>query len=121
VTSRAGASPFFKEYKSQIMSKYLEKLSNFSNGSVGIVSGGKPVEVCTELVTFGNQNGLRLVGFHDYPLTDNQSTEWMMVLPGYGETKTDVLAEAYFLAKNGFHTLRFDFSDHVGESDGEDS
>ena len=43
----------------------------------------------------------------------------MIVLPGYGETKTEVLTESYFLAKNGLHTLRFDYSWHVGESDGD--
>jgi len=43
----------------------------------------------------------------------------MIVLPGYGETKTNVLAESYWLAKNGFNTLRFDYSDHVGESEGD--
>jgi SAM-dependent methyltransferase len=43
----------------------------------------------------------------------------MLVLPGFGETKTDVLGEAYFLAKNGFNTLRFDYSYHIGESDGD--
>ncbi len=42
----------------------------------------------------------------------------MLVLPGFGETKTEVLAEAYFLAKNGFNALRFDYSYHIGESDG---
>jgi SAM-dependent methyltransferase len=83
------------------------------------VSRGDAVEISTELVTFENQHGLRLVGFHDYLLTDSPPAGWMLVLPGYGETKTDVLAEAYTLAKNGFHTLRFDFSDHVGESDGD--
>jgi SAM-dependent methyltransferase len=84
-----------------------------------VVSRNDAIEVCTELVTFENHHGLRLVGFHDYLLTDSPPSGWMLVLPGYGETKTDVLAEAYFLARNGFHTLRFDFSDHVGESDGD--
>jgi ubiquinone/menaquinone biosynthesis C-methylase UbiE len=88
-------------------------------GSLQQVVSRADAAVCTELVTFENQEGLRLVGFHDYVSTDSPPAGWMLVLPGYGETKTDVLAEAYFLAKNGFHTLRFDFSDHVGESDGD--
>jgi SAM-dependent methyltransferase/pimeloyl-ACP methyl ester carboxylesterase len=75
--------------------------------------------VGTELVTFENKSGKRLVGFHDYPVGLSDQSKWMIVLPGYGETKTDVLSESYFLAKNGFQTLRFDYTDHVGESDGD--
>jgi SAM-dependent methyltransferase/esterase/lipase len=75
--------------------------------------------VGTELVTFENKSGKRLVGFHDYPVGLSDQSKWMIVLPGYGGTKTDVLAESYFLAKNGFQTLRFDYTDHVGESDGD--
>lgn len=119
VDPTAGADLFFGKTPKEAMIKQVETLKNIIPGSLGVVSRGESVEICTELVTFENRHGLRLVGFHDYPLTDIQPTGWMMVLPGYGETKTDVLAEAYFLAKNGFNTLRFDFSDHVGESDGE--
>lgn len=73
----------------------------------------------TELVTFLNRKKMRLVGFHDYPVDVPDQGKWMIVLPGYGETKTEVLTESYFLAKNGLHTLRFDYSCHVGESDGD--
>jgi SAM-dependent methyltransferase/esterase/lipase len=75
--------------------------------------------IVTELVTFQNFNAKRIVGFHDYPVNLPDERKWIIVLPGFGETKTDVLAEAYSLAKNGFHTLRFDYSFHTGESDGE--
>jgi len=85
---------------------------NFSKSVQGTV------EIGTELITFHNRNGLRLVGFHDYPLNRPDSGEWMLVLPGFGETKTEVLSEAYFLAKNGFNCIRFDYAYHTGESDG---
>ena len=75
--------------------------------------------IVSELVTFENSQGKRIVGFHDFPKGIGGERPWILVLPGYGETKTDVLTVSYFLAKNGFHTLRFDYSDHVGESDGE--
>src|SRR5919108_1030596 len=76
--------------------------------------------VGTELVTFYNDHGKRLVGFHDYPISlTAPDKKWVIVLPGYGETKTDVLTQSYFLARNGFQTLRFDYSDHVGESEGD--
>lgn len=79
----------------------------------------KRSSVISELVTFENKQGKRIVGFHDFPKGNGDEKQWILVLPGYGETKTDVLTVSYFLAKNGFHTLRFDYSDHVGESDGE--
>jgi len=75
--------------------------------------------ILSELVTYENRRGQRIVGFHDYAKSTPRDRPWMIVLPGYGETKTDVLAPSFYLAKNGFHTLRFDYSDHVGESDGE--
>jgi len=62
---------------------------------------------------------MRIVGYHDFARNNARNRRWMIVLPGYGETKTDVLSVSYFLAKNGFHTLRFDYSNHVGESDGD--
>ncbi|HEY1372029.1 MAG TPA: methyltransferase domain-containing protein [Candidatus Binatia bacterium] len=75
--------------------------------------------VVSELVTYENRRGRRIVGVHDFAQSTPLDRPWMIVLPGYGETKTDVLAPSFYLAKNGFHTLRFDYSDHVGESDGE--
>ncbi len=80
-------------------------------------SGG--VRVGSELVAYENRQGKRIVGFHDFPKAIRRNQSWMIVLPGYGETKTDVLAVSYFLAKNDFNTLRFDYSDHIGESDGD--
>jgi SAM-dependent methyltransferase len=76
------------------------------------------VSIGTELVTFLNRKNRRLVGFHDYPIDIQENRQWMIVLPGFGETKTEVLAESYYLARNGFNTLRFDYSNHIGESEG---
>jgi SAM-dependent methyltransferase/esterase/lipase len=77
------------------------------------------VRVASELVAYENRQGKRIVGFQDFPPGDSGQRPWMIVLPGYGETKTDVLAVSYFLARNDFNTLRFDYSDHIGESDGD--
>jgi ubiquinone/menaquinone biosynthesis C-methylase UbiE len=82
-----------------------------------VIARGLPVS--TELVTFENRQKKRLVGFHDFSPSSGRDKNWIIVLPGFGETKTDVLTTSYFLAKNGFDTLRFDYSDHVGESDGD--
>jgi len=94
-------------------------LEVFRPATIGVNGDPRQTIVGTELVTFPNRDGMRLVGFHDYPNEGLENGRWMIVLPGYGETKTDVIATSYFLAKNGFHTLRFDYSWHVGESDGD--
>ncbi|TLY12616.1 MAG: hypothetical protein E6K69_10325, partial [Nitrospirae bacterium] len=42
----------------------------------------------------------------------------VIISPSSGETKKEYIALAYYLASNGFHVLRYDHTDHVGESDG---
>ncbi len=43
----------------------------------------------------------------------------MIIAPGYGETKKEYITLAYYLAANGFHVIRYDHTNHVGESDGD--
>lgn len=95
--------------------------SSFHSGLTTSIPEAAPkgLSVDSDLVTFENRRGMRIVGFHDFPKGNHGGRRWMIVLPGYGETKIDVLTVSYSLAKHGFHTLRFDYSDHVGESDGE--
>ena len=42
-----------------------------------------------------------------------------VIAPGFGETKRDYIFLSYALASNGFHVLRYDHTEHVGESEGE--
>lgn len=44
---------------------------------------------------------------------------WAVVAPKFGETKKNALQLAYFLATNGMNVLRFDHTNHVGESSGD--
>lgn len=75
--------------------------------------------IVSELITYSNEQGQRIVGYHDR-LKDTPSTDPFVVIPpGYGETKRDALSVAYYLAKNGFNVIRYDATNHVGESDGE--
>ena len=39
-------------------------------------------------------------------------------MPGYGKTKIGNLRLAYYLAFNGFQVIRYDHSNHVGDSEG---
>ncbi|TLY23316.1 MAG: response regulator [Nitrospirae bacterium] len=64
-------------------------------------------------------DGRRITACHDSALESYPGTPLVIIAPGYGETKTDYVTLAYYLAANGFHVLRYDHTNHVGESDGE--
>ena len=64
-------------------------------------------------------SGGRIVLCHDRPRTEVADDAPIVVLaPGYGESKRDYVPLAYYLAGNGFHVVRYDNVNHVGESDG---
>lgn len=69
-------------------------------------------------VRFRNRVGREIVGFHDHLQYGYDSQPFIVMPPGYGETKRDTLTAAYYLARNGFNVLRYDATDHVGESEG---
>jgi SAM-dependent methyltransferase/pimeloyl-ACP methyl ester carboxylesterase len=71
----------------------------------------------TDFVTFPNRAGLKLAACLDHA-GDLRGRPWVVVAPKYGETKKNNLQTAYYLAANGVNVLRFDMSNHVGESAG---
>jgi ubiquinone/menaquinone biosynthesis C-methylase UbiE/alpha-beta hydrolase superfamily lysophospholipase len=70
-------------------------------------------------LTIEKGNGQQIQAYHDRPGNED-STELPVVViaPGYGETKRDYLTLAYYFATNGFRVVRYDHTNHVGESDG---
>ncbi len=76
--------------------------------------------VVSELVEWKRETGKRIAAYHDHPKQGLPSGSPIVIIsPGYGETKKEYLTLAYFLANNGFNVLRYDHTDHVGESDGD--
>ncbi|MFI5336204.1 MAG: methyltransferase domain-containing protein [Opitutales bacterium] len=71
----------------------------------------------TDFVSFPNRHGLKLAACLDHN-GDLRGRPWVVVAPKYGETKKNNLQTAYYLAANGVNVLRFDMSNHVGESEG---
>jgi fermentation-respiration switch protein FrsA (DUF1100 family) len=66
-----------------------------------------------ETVSFHNSEGLRLTGWW----LDSPATRKVVILcPGYGRSKSDLLGVGTRLWKSGFNVLMFDFRDQ-GESD----
>jgi ubiquinone/menaquinone biosynthesis C-methylase UbiE len=73
----------------------------------------------SEYVIFDNGHGERIVGFLDSPIDSPPSQLPFLILsPGFGETKANTLGLSFMLAKNGFRVLRYDPTNHIGESDG---
>ncbi len=76
--------------------------------------------ILTDFVRFPNRAGLHIAACVDYfgPSLDPQRP-WAVVAPKFGETKKNALQLAYYLAANGMNVLRFDHTNHVGESAGD--
>ena len=66
-----------------------------------------------------NTAGQRIAIYHDAPRHAGPRTPLVIIAPGYGETKKEYVTMSYFLAGNGFQVLRYDHTNHVGESEGD--
>jgi len=76
--------------------------------------------IVSELIQYENSKGKKIIGFYDYiKKRDSRETLFIIIPPSYGETKKDSLTLSYYLVRNGFNVIRYDGTDHVGESDGE--
>lgn len=73
--------------------------------------------IASELISYKNRNGKTIVGYLDR--SDKNNRDFIVIPPAFGETKRDALKLSYFLAKNGFSVIRYDATDHIGESQGE--
>lgn len=76
------------------------------------------IKITSEILTYPNRQNQNIVAFYDY-IDRAPKNNLIIIPPAYGETKKDSLKISYFLVKNGFNCLRFDATNHVGESDGD--
>lgn len=74
-------------------------------------------QIRTDFVYFSSRTGLKIAACLDH-CGDLRGRPWVVVAPKYGETKKNNLQLAYYLAANGLNVLRFDQTNHVGESEG---
>ena len=72
----------------------------------------------SELVSYPSRGRGRIVAYLDREPGAPADRPWVVMAPKYGETKKNNLKLAYLLAANGLNVLRFDLTNHVGESDG---
>jgi len=76
--------------------------------------------VVSALLEHRNPHGQRIALYHDHlriPLPPGSPL--IIISPGYGETKKEYVALAHHFAINGCHVLRYDHTNHVGESEGD--
>jgi SAM-dependent methyltransferase/pimeloyl-ACP methyl ester carboxylesterase len=71
----------------------------------------------TDFINFPNRAGLKLAACLDHA-GDLRGRPWVIIAPKYGETKKNNLQLGYYLAANGLNVLRFDQTNHLGESEG---
>lgn len=77
-----------------------------------------PPPIQSELVIFPNPSGLKIAAYLDFSGDPARALGFVIMAPKYGETKKNNLQLAYYLAANGLLVLRFDHTNHIGESEG---
>ena len=75
--------------------------------------------IFTKPVSVVNSAGRKIVAYLDQPSDAISDASIVVLVPGYGRTRASHLRLAYYLALNGLRVIRYDHSNHVGESDGE--
>ena len=83
------------------------------------VKNREEVAINSEVVVFPSRSGQKIVGFIDVCESSPSDAPFIILTPKFGESKKNNLQTAYQLAANGMKVLRFDHTNHVGESDGE--
>jgi ubiquinone/menaquinone biosynthesis C-methylase UbiE/alpha-beta hydrolase superfamily lysophospholipase len=83
------------------------------------LDGKQATSFRTEPLTLMNHAGKRIRAYIDVPSGNADYAGMILVAPAYGETKENsLLISAHFVA-NGYCGVRFDWTDHVGESEGD--
>lgn len=85
----------------------------FSPGSAWIDES-----IITVPLSISNRSGKTISGFMDHLSEPRAGGGVVVIVPGYGKTKTSHLRIAYYLAINGLRVIRYDHSNHVGDSEG---
>lgn len=99
-----------------IIKAMLRALKRKLDYGIEVVKGDA---IVSELINYKNRDGRNIVGYFDHLRRWSKNAPFIILPPGYGETKRDTLSASYYLVKNGFNCIRYDNTDHVGESEGD--
>lgn len=72
--------------------------------------------LATDLLWTHNADDGRIAIYHDHP-QDDATGPFVVIVPDVGHAKEDYLSLSYCLVREGFQVLRYDPTDHPGESD----
>jgi len=72
----------------------------------------------TTRIELSNRAGKRIVAYLDVPKAAAPAG-LVLIPPAYGDIKENYLFVSAYFAVNGFQCIRFDWTDHVGESEGD--
>ena len=75
-------------------------------------------QIITTQISILNRSGRKISAFLDQLREVEPQNAFVVLVPGYGKTKSSHLRVAYYLALNGLRVIRYDHSNHVGDSDG---
>lgn len=103
--------------------RVADLVGNLLGSPTRVDEGSWPSRITSDWLEIQNPKGHRITLYYDHPHDSSQEpllpgSPVVIVSPGYGETKKESIALSYYLAINGFHALRYDHTDHVGESGG---
>jgi SAM-dependent methyltransferase/esterase/lipase len=92
-----------------------KKAEMHNTGSVEALNS----DYVTEPLDLFSESGKRLSAYLDKPKRVPSSSSIVLIAPAYGETKENNTLISWYFVSNGFCAIRFDWSDHVGESEGD--
>ncbi len=106
-------------WEGHLQANRIMRAREHSHTSSAQQSKSSLMHVKSTLIESFNSKGQRILGYYDHlPSALPSNNPVVIVSPGYGETKREYIALAYYLAANGFHVVRYDHTNHVGESEG---
>lgn len=111
------------DHKAKLAVRWMMRELRKNIGAEHIISIWPLIDLKTPIISermmYTNRAGKNIVGYCDHLETPTDDCTMIVLPPGYGETKRDAIPIAYYLAKNGFRVVRYDATDHVGESEGD--
>ncbi|MGH7236435.1 MAG: serine aminopeptidase domain-containing protein, partial [Nitrospiraceae bacterium] len=109
----------FLHFNDEGQRRLAELIGRFLTSPARLEEWSEETKLVSELMECRNERGQRIAVYHDFPRkTLPPGSPVVVISPGYGETKKEHIALAYYFASNGFHVLRYDLTNHVGESEG---
>lgn len=74
--------------------------------------------IISEPLIYKNKFGNKIIGMYDHSQNLNLEQPFIIIPPAHGETKKNSIMLSYYLVANGFNVVRYDNTNHLGESDG---